>query len=127
MRGHTNAFAAAVQRSHHAPCRVDVIQDGKVVATLMVHAGTVTSDGAAAQRTNFKVEVSDPTNTLTPAGMASLLTPFGTKVAIYRGVRLDDVTLLAVFNDAVHGWAVFSTGVMCGVKDDGTGVLTLGP
>lgn len=128
MRGHSDALAAAVQTSHTAVTSVSVLRDGKVVRTLDVHGGTVTSDATAAQRTQFEVDVSDPDGDLTPDDMESLLTPFGTRIQVERGARLDDVDLRVQTNDVAHGWTVtgLSTGILNGLKDDGVG-LVLGP
>lgn len=129
MQGHSAEFAAAVRKSHTAVSRVDVIQDGKVVRQLAVHAGSVTADRAAAQMRSFDVEVADPAGELTPEGMTSLLAPFGTRLQLWRGVRLEDVETHTARHDSVESWAVSdaSTGVMNGVKADNNGALTLGP
>jgi hypothetical protein len=128
MRGHSNDLAATVQNSHIAVSRVDVIRDGKVVRQLDVHSGTVTSDATAAQRTTIEVDVSDPDGDLTPSDMESLLAPFGTRIQVSRGARLEDVDLRVATNGVAQGWAVsgLSTGILNGLCDDGTG-LVLGP
>lgn len=128
MRGHSNELAAAVQNSHTAVVSVSVLRDGKVVRKLDVHDGTVTSDATAAQRTTIEVDVSDPDGDLTPVDMESLLSPFGTRIQVDRGVRLEDVDTRVMTNGVADGWAVFgaSTGVLNGLLDDGTG-LRLGP
>lgn len=129
MQGHSAEFAAAVRKSHTAVGRVDVIQDGKVVRQLAVHAGVVTADRAAAQMRSFDVEVADPTGELTPEGMTSLLAPFGTRLQLWRGVRLEDVDTRVALHNSPESWAVSdaSTGVMNGVVVNGNGALTLGP
>jgi hypothetical protein len=128
MRGHSNDLAATVQGSHVAVTTVSVIRDGKVVRTLDVHSGTVTSDATQAQRTTIEIEVSDPDGDLTPDDMESLLSPFGTRIQVDRGARLDDVDLRVQTNGVYQGWAVsgVSTGILNGLLDDGTG-LRLGP
>ena len=129
MRGTSNKFQQAVVNDHQAISRVDVLRDGKVIQQLAVHAGSVTADRTAAQMRTFEVEVSDPTGTLTPQGMASLLAPFGTRLQIWRGIRLQDVTTLVQFSNTQASWQVSTpSGQMNGVVGDaGTGELRLGP
>jgi hypothetical protein len=130
VRGHTSKLETTVQGSHQSVIAVSVIRDGKVVLQLEenVSGGTVTSDGTAAQRTTIELTLADPDGTLTPADMESLLSPFGTRIQVERGARLDDVDLRIQTNGVAQGWSVtgLSTGVLNGLKDDGTG-LVLGP
>lgn len=128
MRKHSAKLDATVQGSHTAVTTVSVLRDGKVVRTLDVHGGTVTSDATAAQRTTIEVDVSDPDGDLTPADMEDLLTPFGTRIQVDRGARLADVDTRVMTQSVAFGWAVSgtSTGILNGLKDDGTG-LVLGP
>lgn len=129
MRGSSRKFQQKVVTSHTAISRVDVVRDGRVIRQLDVHAGSVTADRTAAQMRNFDVEVSDPTGELTPDGMASLLTPFGTRLQLWRGVRLDDVDTREFYADSANAWTpVTDQGQMCGVVvDPVTGELMLGP
>ena len=129
MRDRSSAFDATVRGSHTAVCRVDVIQDDKTVRQLDVHAGFVTADRAAAQLRSFEAEVSDPTSTLTPEGMASLLAPFGTRLRLSRGVRITDVDTRVALSNTEASWAVTTEpGVNNGTRADPTdGALVLGP
>jgi hypothetical protein len=129
MQGHSDQFAAAVRKLHTAVCRVDVIQDGKVVAQLPVHAGSVTADRTAAQMRSFETEVADPSGVLLPEGMDSMLAPFGTRIQLYRGVRLSSVDTQAVFYNNAASWVPSgtSTGVLNSVKVSSGGTITLGP
>ena len=127
MQGRTPEFDAAVVENHRAVSRVDVIQNGKVVDTLNVHAGAVTADRTAAQMRSFQVEVSDPDGTLTPEGMTSELAPFGTRIQIWRGVRIENTQTVTGFYGAANPWTPKSAGVMNGVKIDTDGGLILGP
>ena len=129
MRGTSQKFQQAVVGNHQAISRVDVLRDGKVIQQLAVHTGSVTADRTAAQMRTFNVEVSDPTGTLTPQGMASLLAPFGTRLQIWKGIRLQDVTTLVQFSNTQSSWQVNTpSGQMNGVVGDaGTGELRLGP
>lgn len=129
MQGTSDAFQAAVVTDHTAVCRVDVIQDSKVVRSLNVHAGSVQADRTAAQMRSFTVDVSDPDGTLTPNGISALLAPFGTRLQLYRGVRIEnDQTVSALYNAPSSWTTVSSFGQMNGVVGDpSTGALRLGP
>jgi len=129
MQVHSPELDAAVSTDHTATARVDVIQNGQVVAQLAVHSGTATLDRTNAQMGNFEVEVSDPTGVLTPDGMASVLAPFGTRLQLYRGARINDVNTLVMFANTQAAWAVSTSfGVNNGVVGDpSTGELRLGP
>src|SRR5882724_2165006 len=128
MQGRSAAFDATVSKPHRAVSRADVIQDGKVVAQLAAaHTGSVAADRTAAQMRSFEVELSDPDGTLTPEGMGSLLAPFGTRLQISRGVRISSVEVQAAFYGSAASWVPSggSTGVLCSVKVDTDGSLTL--
>lgn len=128
MQGRSPEFDATARKPHTAVSQVDVIQNGQVVDHLHVHAGVVTADRTAAQMRTFQVEVSDPKGTLTPEDMTSRLAPFGTRVQIWRGVRVRNTeTLTSIYNE-VNPWTPLTlTGVMNGVKIDNDGGLILGP
>jgi hypothetical protein len=121
---------AAVVTDHVAVCEVDVIQNGKVILQgLKVHSGSVKADRTAAQLRSFDVEVSDPDGTLTPDGITATLAPFGTRLQIYRGVRIENVQVSKAFYNTTGSWTTMSTfGQMNGVVGDpSTGSLRLGP
>jgi len=134
MRGHSDLLAATVSGSHAVAVSVSVLRDGKVVRNLdgYVTGGIVTSDATAAQRTTIELDVAvnpdDPDGDLVPADMEALLSPFGTRIQVSRGARLEDVDLRVQTNGPAQGWSVsnMSTGILNGLKDDGTG-LVLGP
>lgn len=129
MQGRIPEFdAAALQSGTTAVSQVDVIQNGKVVDLLQVHSGVVTADRTAAQMRSFQIEVSDPKGTLTPLDMTSELAPFGTRIQIWRGVRIKNTETADVLYNAAFAWTpLTSTGVMNGVKIDTDGGLILGP
>lgn len=129
MRGRSAAFDQTVSGSHVSTARCDVIQDQKVVATLVVHSGSVTADRTAAQMRSFDIEVTDPTGTLTPEGMGALLAPFGTRLQLWRGVQLGSTDTVSQVCNTQASWAVSdtSTGVMNSVVASASGALTLLP
>jgi Na+-translocating ferredoxin:NAD+ oxidoreductase RnfC subunit len=59
--------------------------------------------------------------------MTSLLAPFGTRVRLFRGVRIKNVETLSAVYDAVNPWTPQTSGEMNGVKIDAYGNLALGP
>jgi len=130
MQGRSPEFDATITKPHVAVQQVEVIQNGKVVDQLAIHAGSVTADRTAAQMRNFEVEVSDPNGTLTPLGMTSELAPFGTRVQLYKGVRISNVEVQAVFYGTATSWVPSgaSTGTLSGtLVDPSDGSITLGP
>lgn len=128
MQGFSDEFAETVQGSHTAVLVVQLIQNGKVVAMVQPHAGSVSADRTAAQLRTIQFEVVDQDGTLTPTGMGSLLAPFGTRVQVYRGVRIDNTETLSAVYGGANSWTPQTpTGEMTGVKIDGSGNLVLGP
>lgn len=129
MRGTSPDFDAAAITNHTAICQVDVLQNGKVIRQLAVHSGSVKADRTAAQMRSFDVEVSDPDGTLTPDGISALLAPFGTRLQIYRGIRLENVETVVSFHNTQSAWSVFTDyGQLNGVVGDpSSGNLRFGP
>ncbi len=129
MRGRTPLFDSAVRKSGTAVIRVDIIRDGKVVQQPPVHAGHADADRTAAQMRSFEVEVSDPDTTLTPAGMQSLLAPFGTRMQLWRGVQITNVQLFVALHTTQSSWTTTTAfGVNNGTVGSPTdGALTMGP
>lgn len=130
MQGRSSQFDATIRKPHTAVPRADVIQDGKIVDQLAIHAGSVSADRTAAQMRTFQVEVSAAKGSpLIPVGMTSELAPFGTRMQMWRGVRISNVQTQAALYNAANPWTVSgtSTGVFNSTKVDGSGNLTLGP
>ena len=130
MQGRSSQFDQVIGRPHQAVPRADVIQDGKVVDQLGIHSGSVSADRTAAQMRTFEVEVNASEGSpLIPMGMTSELAPFGTRMQLWRGVRISDVQTQAALYNAANPWVIsgVSTGVFNSTKVDGSGSLTLGP
>jgi hypothetical protein len=129
VQGFSGDFSTTIQKSHTAVVAIEVIQDDKVVATLEPHAGSVTADRTAAQMRTMQFEIIDRDGSLAPTGMTSLLAPFGTRVQLYRGVKIRNGTTQTVTYDAEHPWTpITPIGEMNSVKiDPSDGSLILGP
>lgn len=128
MQGISSDFATTVQKPHTAVVAAEAIQNGKVVADLEVHAGSVTADRTAAQMRTMQFEIIDRDGTLAPEGMTSLLAPFGTRIQLYRGVRIKNVEVRSAVYNVANPWTPQTpTGDMNGVTIDGGGNLVLGP
>lgn len=82
------AFLAAVGSSHQVVSRVDVLRGGQRLAVLQPTGGQVTVDRTNAVRRRCSMQLTDPTGTLTPAAAADVLSPYGTELAVWRGVVL---------------------------------------
>jgi hypothetical protein len=128
MQGRSALFDATVSKPHTAVAAANIIQNNGVVARLAVHSGSVTADRTAAQMRSFQVEVSDPTGTLTPVDMNSLLAPFS-RMQLLKGVRNSSTATQSVQYPAVTPWTPSgaSTGVFVSTKIGSDGSLTLGP
>lgn len=128
MQGISDEAAAALLKSHTAVSRADLIADGKVIRQLEVHAGSVTADRTAAQMRSFGVDIIDRDGTLLPTGMVSDLAPFGSRIQLYRGVRISSVAVATAVYDAAHPWTPHTpTGSLNGLKVDTDGSLVIGP
>lgn len=83
---------AAVQASHRARVRVDVVSSsGVLLETIYPTGGSVTADSTRANRRNLDLELVDYSGTLIPLTPDALLAPFsGNELLVYRGVELPD-------------------------------------
>lgn len=126
MLGTSDAFKQLVQTSHESVAEVDIIQSGKVVATLEPFDGHANADGTAAQMRSCTVSLADPTGKLTPVDAAALLAPFGTRMLLKRGIRIPGSQMISQSDSGANGG--FSTGTNIGaVADPTTGYLRIGP
>lgn len=124
MQPTSSAFQAAVQGSHQAICRFDIIQNGTVVMQLPIVDGNVTADRTAAQMRSFDATLGDPDGTLTPEDMSAVLAPFGTRAQLWRGVLINEVDAV---QDLDNTAAAFNEGTNNGtIGDPVTGSLILG-
>lgn len=128
MQGFSSDFATTIQNDHIAVMSAKVIQNGSVVATLEVHAGSVTADKTGAQMRTFEFEIIDRDGTLAPTSMTSLLAPFGSQILLERGVRIKNTEIISSMWNAANPWTPQTpTGQMVSTQiDPSDGSLTLG-
>ncbi len=88
----TDRFIAEIRRSHTAFSYVEVKAPNEETKTLPAVEGSVSADRTAPHRRSCSIECVDPLGDLVPRGTDSLLTPYGTELRPYRGVRYSDGT-----------------------------------
>ncbi|MFH8405582.1 DUF5047 domain-containing protein [Streptomyces sp. NPDC018019] len=79
-----------IRRSHTVYAYVDVTSPTQQIRRLPATGGEVSVDRTAAVRRTCKATCVDPLGDLVPSGTDSLLTPYGTELRPYRGVRYAD-------------------------------------
>ena len=89
----TDRFLAEIRTSHTVISWVDVIAPGQEVKRLQAVDGSVNVDRTAQIRRAASIACIDPTGEFLPSSDNSgVLTPFGSEVRPYRGVRYSDGT-----------------------------------
>lgn len=83
----TARFAKEISGSHEVYAYVDVVSTTGETVTLVATDGSVNVDRTAQFRRTATIACIDPTGALVPSANGDLLTPFGTEVRPYRGVR----------------------------------------
>lgn len=86
----TQRFLDEIRRSHTVVSYVDVISPNQEVKRLVAIDGEVTVDRTAQYRRAARIDCIDPEGIYVPDGNSGILTPFGTEVRPYRGVRYSD-------------------------------------
>jgi len=81
------AFLAEIRKSHTVVSYVDVITHDNRTFRLDATSGSVDVDRTADIRRRCSVGCVDRDGTITPVNAESILTPFGTELRLYRGVR----------------------------------------
>jgi hypothetical protein len=83
----TDRFLKEIRRSHEVYSYVEVKAPNQEVIRLPATDGTVSVDRTAAVRRTCDITCVDPLGELAPKGQDSPLTPYGTEIRPYRGVR----------------------------------------
>ena len=86
----TDRFLAEIKKSHEVYSYIDVISPTLETVRLPATGGEVTCDRTASTRRSCRAACVDPLGVLAPVDTNSLLTPFGTTLRPYRGVRYAD-------------------------------------
>lgn len=89
----SDRFIEEIQGSHTVVAYADVHAPNQGVKRLWAVSGEVNVDRTAQHRRAGRIECIDPEGIYVPdEGDVGVLTPFGTEVRLYRGVRYDDGT-----------------------------------
>lgn len=89
----TQRFLTEIRRSHQVYAYVDVIGPNQEPKRLIAIDGEVSVDRTAQVRRGARITCIDPEGNLVPQGDLGLLTPYGTEIRPYRGVRYADGTI----------------------------------
>lgn len=89
----SDRFLLEVRRSHTVWSYVDVISPDQEVRRLVAVDGEVNVDRTAQYRRAARIDCIDPEGVFVPDGSSGILTPYGTEVRPYRGVRYSDGTV----------------------------------
>lgn len=95
----SDTVSAALKKDHQSIFKCEVYDSGVLKEVLKVVGGNVEVDDSADRRRRCRVGLMDPTGTLTPAGLESLLAPNGNELRLYRGVltSIEEYIPLGVF------------------------------
>ncbi len=88
----TDRLLSTIRRSHTVYAYIDVISPTQEVFRLPATGGEVSVDRTAQVRRACRATCIDPTGLLTPSSTDSILTPYGTILRPYRGVKYEDGT-----------------------------------
>lgn len=92
MATQSDRFYQEIKRSHTIVSWIDVISPDQEVVRLPAVEGQVDVDRSAAVRRKLSCQCIDPLGVLTPRTEGEVLTPYGTELRAYRGVRYTDGT-----------------------------------
>ena len=97
---YTDIYLNALTAPHHIAVKAEVVWSGGTTEVALI-SGSVTADRSAVVRRTASIEV-DPTQT--PHAMTDMLTPYGNKLNLYRGIRYPDqsVDLTRVFTGRIE-------------------------
>lgn len=120
MGSQTDRFYSEIRKSHTVVSYVDVIAPDQEARRLLILDGDVSCDRTAQVRRSLRCQAVDPTGEITPRNTGEILTPYGTELRAWRGVRYSDgteeVAALGVFRLARSSITY---------KADGTSDITL--
>lgn len=124
MGTQTDEFYYRLRRSHEAISYVEMIAPDQEAQRLNVLDGEVACDRTAQVRRSLNCRVVDPTGAITPRSTGEVLTPYGTELRAYRGIKWQN-------NDGTWSEEICPLGVFrlarssITYKADGTSDITL--
>lgn len=86
----SNKFHRAMYRSHQVVSYVEAKAPNGEKTNLTITDGSVDIDRSGENRRRLTIQCVDKTGKLTPSNVAGLLTPYGTELRPYRGIRFSD-------------------------------------
>src|SRR5690242_8158341 len=92
MQPVTSRFLTEIRRSHEVYSYIDVTAPNQETIRLDATGGSVNVDRTADVRRRMTATCVDITGAITPTSTSAILTPFGTILQPYRGVRYSDDT-----------------------------------
>ncbi len=87
MGTQTDEFYRMLRLSHEVISYVDMIAPDQEVRKLQILEGEVSVDRSAQVRRGMNARLVDPTGEITPRATGEVLTPYGTELRPYRGIR----------------------------------------
>jgi hypothetical protein len=90
MARQTDFFYESIRKSHRVISWIDVIAPDQEVVQLPAIDGQVDADRTAAFRRKLSAQCIDPTGLITPRNQGEVLTPYGTELRAYRGIRYSE-------------------------------------
>jgi len=111
----SDRWNAAIRKSHTVVSYVDAVSPTGRTARLLALDGAVQVDRSSAQRRRCSVKCIDPEGALTANELDSILTPYGTELRPYRGIKyadsgIEEVVPLGVFRLAKVSVSDSNTG-----------------
>ncbi len=124
MATQTDEFYDRIRRSHSVVSYVELIAPDQETRTLKVLEGEVSCDRTAQVRRGLNCRLVDPLGSITPRNTGEILTPYGTELRAYRGIKwqnkhrewVEEICSLGVFRLSKSSIAY---------KSDGTSDITL--
>ena len=87
MGAQTDEFYERIRASHTVVSYVDMIAPDQEARRLLVLDGEVGCDRTAQVRRSINCRIVDPTGEITPRSTGEVLTPYGTELRAYRGIK----------------------------------------
>lgn len=90
MGSQTDEFYDRIRKSHTAFSYVDMVAPDQEARRLLAIEGQVSVDRSAQVRRTLDCRLIDPLGEVTPRSTGEILTPYGTELRAYRGIKWQD-------------------------------------